>query len=124
MLFGVKVPLPDEVQLIPLAILTVPFKVTFALLAQTVWLEPALTVGEGVTVIVIWSVTATQAPLFKEERVSVISPAVISAILGVYIAVSAVLLGANAPVPLELHCPEPVLDVPLRTTFELFAQTV
>ena len=34
------------------------------------------------------------------------------------------MFGANVPVPLELHIPVPVLDVPFKVTTELFAQTV
>lgn len=32
--------------------------------------------------------------------------------------------GVNVPVPLELQIPDPVVDVPLRETEALFAQTV
>jgi hypothetical protein len=32
--------------------------------------------------------------------------------------------GENIPVPLEVHVPDPVEDVPVSTTVELFAHTV
>src|SRR4029077_2022040 len=63
-------------------------------------------------------------PLFFEVSVSVTLPAVISAALGTYVAASVVALGENVPVPLVLHCADPVVHVPLNLTESLFAQTV
>jgi hypothetical protein len=58
-------------------------------------------------------------------RVSVTVPAVISAALGVYTALSVVLLGANVPVP-PLHVPEVAAPptTPANVTFELDAHVV
>ncbi len=50
--------------------------------------------------------------MLVEVKVSVIVPARISAGLGIYVAFSVLLFGEKVPVPLVLHCPEPVLDLP------------
>ena len=68
--------------------LTLPFKLTFALLAQTVWLFPALTTGKGFTVTVI-------APLLTQ-------PVAIDVIVSVYVVVSVGLAtGSEAVVELN-----------------------
>jgi hypothetical protein len=77
-----------------------------------------------VKVIVILLVTGLHAPLFFEVRVRITLPAVVSALLGVYVALSVVLLGVNTPVPLLLHCAEPVLELPFSEIISLLAQTV
>ena len=82
MLSGEKVPLPDEDQEPPVAIVTLPFSKTFALFAQTVWSEPALAVGDAVMVTPMASETAVQVPLPVVARVRVTVPAVLSAALG------------------------------------------
>jgi hypothetical protein len=81
-LFGTNVPVPEVDQIPPLAIVTDPFNVSVALLAQTVTLEPALAVGAGVILTVIVVLTAVQPPLLVDVRVRVTAPAVISALLG------------------------------------------
>ena len=80
-LLGVNVPAPPD-QIPPDAIVTEPFKVTNALFPQTVWSAPAFTVGAGVMVIVILSVTALQFPLPVVVNVRVTVPAAISAAVG------------------------------------------
>ena len=60
-----------------------PFKVIALLLAQTLPLAPAFTVGEGVNVITRLSATALQLPLPVVVNVSVSVPAASSAGVGV-----------------------------------------
>src|ERR1051326_2269870 len=81
-LFGENVPLPLVLHT-PVPVLEVPFSVTFALLAQTVWLLPALTVGVCWYVIVTVSETDKQDPLLVEVNISVTVPADVSAVLGI-----------------------------------------
>ena len=83
MLFGEKVPLPDVDQEPPDATVTLPLKVTFALLAQTVWSVPAFAVGDVVIVITIASETAVHVPFPVVVSVRVTVPAILSAALGV-----------------------------------------
>ena len=71
-----------------------------------------------------WLEAAAQPPLLVEVRVSVTVPAVVSALLGTYIAPKVLAFGENVPVPLVVHIPEPVLEVPLNETESLLAQTV
>lgn len=75
-------PLPDELHIPPPAIVTEPLNATVALLAQMVWLLPALAVGPGVIVIVMALDTGLQPPLLADVKVSVTSPAEISPALG------------------------------------------
>jgi len=49
---GLKVPVPLVVQTPPPATVMIPFNVTVALFAHTVWFGPALAVGASVNVIV------------------------------------------------------------------------
>ena len=79
---GVNVPNPPD-QLPPVAPVTEPFKLTFELLAQTVWFAPAFAVGAGVNVIKILSETALQLPLPVVVSVNVTLPLVISPEVGV-----------------------------------------
>jgi hypothetical protein len=51
LLFGVKVPVPLVLQ-VPEPVLEVPLRVTFALFAHTVWLDPAFTTaGDVITTV-------------------------------------------------------------------------
>ena len=81
-MFGTNVPVPDDVHVPPVAIVTDPLNDTVALLAQTVWFAPALAVGAGVIKTLIVVDTGTQPPLLVDVRVSVTTPAIISAPLG------------------------------------------
>ena len=69
------------------------------------------------------SVTALQFALLPEVRISVTLPAVVSAVLGIYVAFKVLAFGVNVPLPLVLHVPEPVLDVPFKVTLGLVLQT-
>jgi hypothetical protein len=81
-LFGEKVPVPEDDHTPPEATVKEPVNATDALFAQTVWLLPALAVGPGVMVRFITLVTGLQPPLFAEVSVKVTRPAEISAALG------------------------------------------
>jgi hypothetical protein len=104
---------------------TEPARVTFGLAAQTVWSIPALTVGDGLIVIKTWSLVAVQVPGGSlVVKVNVTVPAVISAAVGVYTALSVELFGVKVPAP-PLHVPE-VADpptTPASVTFGAPAQT-
>ena len=77
---------------------------------QIVRAVPALTIGVGLIVITTWSVTAAQGPAGSfVVNVNVTVPALISAALGVYTALSEVAPGLNVPVP-PLHVPEPLVS--------------
>ena len=82
-LFGENVPVPEVDHIPPLATVTAPFRLTVALLAQTVTLLPASAVGAWLNVMVMLLDTGAQAPLFLEVRVRVTLPAVVSALLGI-----------------------------------------
>jgi hypothetical protein len=79
---GVKVPVPEELHVPPLAMVTEPLSATAALLAHTVTLAPALAVGAGVICTVSVVDTDMQPPLLVEVSVSVVKPASFSAALG------------------------------------------
>ena len=79
---GLKLPVPP-VHCQAVATVPVPFKVTSGLLAQTVWSAPASTVGAGVKVTVILSVTGLQDPFPVVVKYSFSVPAAISAAVGV-----------------------------------------
>ena len=81
-LLGVNVPVPDEDQIPPEAIVTVPLNETVALFAQTDWLGPAFAVGAGVMFTVICAVTAAHPPLLVDVKVKETTPAETSAALG------------------------------------------
>lgn len=72
-----KVPVPLLVHVPPVATVTEPFKVVTALLAQTLWLAPALAVGAGVMVMVMVLVTGLQ-PALEALKVSTTEPVLIS----------------------------------------------
>ena len=72
---------------------------------------------------VVVSATAKQLPLDPDVNVIMTEPPVISEGLGLYVALRVVLFGVNVPVPLELHCAEPVVDVPVNAAFGLLEQT-
>ena len=78
-----NVPVPDEVQVPPVATVTTPASVTTELLAQTDWSAPAFTVGAGVIVMVMLADTTPQFPFPVVVNVSVLEPAAISAADGV-----------------------------------------
>ena len=67
----------------PVAKVKEPFNEATGLLAQRVWLAPALAVGAGVIKYVTLSLTALQLLFPVEVRRSVTVPAVTSAALGV-----------------------------------------
>ena len=79
---GVNVPEPPD-QVAPVAIVTEPLSVISALFAQNAAPVPASTVGSGVIVIVISSVTGVQLPFPVVVSVNVTVPAAISPRLGV-----------------------------------------
>ena len=116
-------PVPFVLQIpVEVAPLTLPFKVTAALLAQTATSVPAFTPGASVIVTKMVLVTTVQPPL--EERVKVMFPAAVSALLGTYAPFNVVLLGVKVPVPVDDQEPAPVDDEPPKATLALFPQTV
>jgi len=66
-------------------------------------LVPALAVGAEVIVIVFVDTADEQVPFPVAVNVSVLLPAVISAVLGVYVAVVSDVALANVPVPFDVH---------------------
>ena len=82
-MLGLKAPVPPVHIPVDDPPVIEPFKVTSGLLAQTDWFTPALTIGAGVMVIVILSLTGLQFPLPVVVSVKVTVPAVISAAEGV-----------------------------------------
>ena len=97
--FGANVPLPPLHVTVIAAPPIVPANVT-VLPAHIVCAGPASTVATGSSVITTLSETAGHGPAGSfVVKVNVTEPAVISAALGVYTAVSVVLLGVNVPVP-------------------------
>ncbi len=105
--FGEKVPVPALVQ-VPLPVEEVPLRATTLLLAQTVRLLPAFTVGIGVKNIFTVSFTALQVPLLVEVRMRFRLPAATSAALGTKVVVSTVAEGVKVPVPAVVQVPLPV----------------
>ena len=89
---GSKLPAPP-LQIPPVATVKDPASATAALFPHTVRSTPAFAVGAGVMAKVTWSLTALQFPLPVVVSVNVTVPAVTSALLGVYTAFTAVLLG-------------------------------
>ena len=122
-LFGVNVPAPPD-HAAPVAMVNDPPSVTSALLAHTVWSVPAFTVGAGVNVINIWSLTALHVPLPVVVRVSVTEPFDISDADGVYTAVSVVLFGENDPAPPDHAPPDAIVIFPASVVAVLFAHFV
>src|SRR4029453_794352 len=93
----------------PVAPITEPARVIVEAFAQTLPSAPAFTIGAGVKVITLASLTGVQPPLPVVVRVGGRDPAAISAAVGVYTAFSVVLLGVKVPVPPD-HWP-PVATV-------------
>ncbi len=81
-LFGAYVPAPP-LQAPPVAPVTLPFRASAALLAQTDTGAPAFTIAAGVKLITMLSVTALHEPLPVVVSVSVTLPLAISAAVGV-----------------------------------------
>jgi hypothetical protein len=121
-LFGVNVPVPVVDHEAPAEILKLPLRLIVPALAQTVMLDPAFTLGEGVTLTVNCENTGLQPPLLVLVIASVNVPPEISELLGMYVPL--IEFGLKMPLPLDVHVPEPVEDVPVKTTLALLAQTV
>ena len=85
-------PVPPD-QTPPVATVVFPAKVAMLLFLHFVWSTPALTVGAGVIVIVILSLTDEQFPLPVVVNVKVTFPAPISPGEGVYELLRAVFPG-------------------------------
>src|ERR1043166_4968162 len=66
------------------------------------------------------SSSALQLPLPEEVSISMTDPAVVSAVLGTYVALSVVAFGVNVPVPVVVQMPEPVEEVPFSGRSGLF----
>lgn len=81
-MLGAKEPLPEVVQ-VPEPVDEVPFNVTVELLAQTVCVIPAVTVGGEEKITSTVSLTKLQPPLLVDVRMRFTKPAVVSAVLGV-----------------------------------------
>ena len=86
--------------------------------------NPALAVGAGVKVIIIWSISATQRPLPVVVRVKVLVPAKISAAVGVYVAFKVFAFGKNTPKPPDQVAPVAPVIVPASVVIALFAHFV
>ena len=69
------------------------------------------------------SLTKLHAPLFIEVNIKFTKPAVVSAVLGVYVGLRTALFGVNVPVPELVHVPLPVEEYPFNTTTGLFLHT-
>ena len=81
--FGAKVPAPLQVAVVA-APPKLPASVTVGLLAQTVWLAPALAVATGLMVIVMEALVAAQGPAGSSVvNVTLALPAVTSSEVGV-----------------------------------------
>lgn len=100
----VKVPVPLDVHVIPELLVDVAPVVIFtgAELEQVFMAVPADAVGAAVIVIVLLEVAFAQPALPTAVNTSVRLPAVISAVLGVYVAVVRELAFAKVPVPLDV----------------------
>ena len=80
----------------------VPARVTSRLFPQTVWLVPAETIGTSEIINAMLSDEEAHVPKGKVVKVSVTLPVVVSASLGVYMAVVE-LLSSKVPVPVVVH---------------------
>jgi uncharacterized protein with FMN-binding domain len=80
--FGVKIPVPEVVQVPPLATVTIPFNETAEASAQIVLSGPLLTCGAGVIVITVKSETDEHPPLLVDVNVKLTLPDAISAAEG------------------------------------------
>src|SRR6056297_1056326 len=103
---------------------TEPFNAISGLFEQSSVPIPASTVGSGVMVIVIRSVTAKQSPFPVVVKVRVTVPAAISAAVGVYVAPRVVVFGLKEPKPPDQIPPVAVVTDPFRVTAAALAQTV
>ena len=94
-------------------------------LLQIVWSGPALTVGDGVIIILAVSFAAGHTPLAVELKITFTKPVEASPALGLYV-VFKLVVEVNAPVPVVAHWPveENPEIVPVNITELLFAQTV
>lgn len=70
----------------------------------------------------VW-LTRLHPPLLVDVNVSVIDPAVVSAVEGIYVGFKMLLLGENVPVPEDNQVPLPVVEDPFSWKFGLFLQT-
>jgi len=113
---GEKVPVPEVVH-IPDPVVLVPPTTTTALFAHTVWSGVVVTLGTGAKMISTVSSSARHVPLFPDVSTKSTCPAVVSDVLGTYVAFNVVLFGTNDPDPRVVHVPEPVDEVPFRTVF-------
>lgn len=74
-----NVPVPALDHVAPVAIVNDPLKPIDEVFAQTVWLDPAFTIGAGVMLTVVCPNTALHPPLLVEESDKVTTPFEISA---------------------------------------------
>ena len=123
MLSGENEPVPEDDHVAPDEMLYEPASETLALFAQTVWLDPGFTTGPGSMETVRTLDIGLQPPLLAEVSVSVTSPLVASAWLGMYDVLSEAAEGENTPLPLLVQMPALVVEMPLSTT-GTFEQTV
>ena len=84
---GAKVPLPDEAQVPPVDTVIMPSNRILPTFAQMLVSLPAADVGLGVIVMTIVSVTARHIPFPVDVSINVTVPVLISAPLGVYVAI-------------------------------------
>ncbi len=101
-----------------------PFKATLELFAQSVASAPALAVGAGVKLSVIASLTAMQLPTPVVVAVSVTLPLAISAAVGVYTGLTAVLPGVKVPAPPLQMMPAATVYPPFKMAFALLPHSV
>ena len=124
--FGVNVPEPEVVQ-IPLVLPpeTLPFNDAIIVPLHNTIVEPALTNGDGLYVIIIVSVTAVQVP-FPVEVIMIVSlPLLIAAVSGIYVVVKLILSGLNVPLlRVDQRTPVAFNTVPVNETDALFEHTV
>jgi hypothetical protein len=103
-LASVNVPVPLDVQVTLASLLALEPDVilTAPELAQVLKAEPAVAVGAAVMLIVFVEVTLAQPALPIAVSTSVLLPAVLSAALGLYVAVVNEVEFANVPVPFDV----------------------
>ncbi len=122
-LSGVNTPVPPD-HTAPVATVYEPFSVVTALFLHLVWSTPAFTVGDGVIVINISSLTAEQFPLPVVVSVKVTLPALISPAEGVYCVLSTLFPGTKVPVPPVHNPPVAMVTAPFNVAAGLFPHTV
>ena len=100
-----NVPVPPDVQVMPLLLVALDPAVIFTapILEQVITAAPAMAVGAGVIVSVLVDTAFAQVPFPLAVKVIVTLPAAISAALGVYVAVVNELAFANVPVPPDVQ---------------------